>query len=135
LTNKMLKILHYAQNDKCDESNPLVTPWHSPSQGRKLRIAFLLPVKGAVLRSRTEGLLAKHLRFFANTQNDIHIYSINQKIMSLTIKRYRYLILLSILFLWVLVYYGTYRVISINIMDSWKVTVNRPIHKSHMMNE
>ena len=55
--------------------------------------------------------------------------------MSLTMKRYRYLILLSILFLWVLVYYWTYRVISINIMDSWKVTVNRPIHKTHIMNE
>ena len=41
--------------------------------------------------------------------------------MSLTMKRYRYLILLWILFLWVLVYYGTYRVISINIWDKWEV--------------
>ena len=44
--------------------------------------------------------------------------------MSLTMKRYRYLILLGVLFLWVLVYYGTYRVISINIWDKWEVTTD-----------
>ncbi len=44
--------------------------------------------------------------------------------MSLTMKRYRYLIVLSILFLWVLVYFWTYRVISINIWNSWKITTD-----------
>lgn len=44
--------------------------------------------------------------------------------MSLTMKRYRYLILLGIIFLWVLIYYWTYRVISINIWDKWEVTTD-----------
>ena len=44
--------------------------------------------------------------------------------MSLTMKRYRYLILLGILFLWVLIYYWTYRVISVNIWDKWEVTTD-----------
>lgn len=44
--------------------------------------------------------------------------------MSLTMKRYRYLILIAILFLWVLVYYWTYRVISINIWNKWEVTTD-----------
>lgn len=44
--------------------------------------------------------------------------------MSLTMKRYRYLILLGVLFLWVLIYYWTYRVISINIWDKWEVTTD-----------
>lgn len=44
--------------------------------------------------------------------------------MSLTMKRYRYLILLGVLFLWVLIYYWTYRVISINIWNKWEVTTD-----------
>jgi len=44
--------------------------------------------------------------------------------MSLTIKRYRYLILLGILFLWVLIYFWTYRIISINIWNKWEVTTD-----------
>ena len=44
--------------------------------------------------------------------------------MSLTMKRYRYLILIGLLFLWVLVYYWTYRVISINIWDKWEITTD-----------
>ena len=44
--------------------------------------------------------------------------------MSLTMKRYRYLILLGVLFLWVLVYYWTYRVISVNIWNKWEVTTD-----------
>ena len=44
--------------------------------------------------------------------------------MSLTMKRYRYLILLGIIFLWVLIYYWTYRVISINIWNKWEVTTD-----------
>lgn len=44
--------------------------------------------------------------------------------MFLTMKRYRYLILLGVLFLWVLIYYWTYRVISINIWDKWEVTTD-----------
>lgn len=44
--------------------------------------------------------------------------------MSLTMKRYRYLILLWILFLWVLIYYWTYRVISVNIWDKWEVNTD-----------
>ena len=53
--------------------------------------------------------------------------------MSLTMKRYWYLIVLSILFLWVLVYYGRNRVTSINIMDSGKITVNHPVHKMKVL--
>ena len=56
----------------------------------------------------------------------------NQKNMSLTMKRYRYLIVLGILFLWVLVYFGERRVISINILDNGEVTENRPINHSRM---
>ena len=44
--------------------------------------------------------------------------------MSLTMKRYRYLILLGVLFLWVLIYYWTYRVISVNIWNKWEVTTD-----------
>ena len=44
--------------------------------------------------------------------------------MSLTMKRYRHLIVLGVLFLWVLIYYWTYRVISINIWDKWEVTTD-----------
>jgi len=44
--------------------------------------------------------------------------------MSLTMKRYWYLILIGALFFWVLVYYWTYRVISVNIWDKWEVTTD-----------
>lgn len=44
--------------------------------------------------------------------------------MSLTMKRYRYLIVFWFLFLWVLAYYWTYRVISINIWNKWEVTTD-----------
>lgn len=42
--------------------------------------------------------------------------------MSLTMKRYWYLILIGILFLWVLVYLWSNRVISINIGEKWNIT-------------
>ena len=44
--------------------------------------------------------------------------------MFIAMKRYRYLIPLGIIFLWVLIYYWTYRVISVNIWDEWEVTTD-----------
>ena len=43
-------------------NNPLVTSWHSPSQGRKSRGSVLLPARGAGEQSETEGLLNKELQ-------------------------------------------------------------------------
>ena len=44
--------------------------------------------------------------------------------MSLNMKRYRYLIPISILFLWVLIYYWNHRIISVNIWNWWEITTN-----------
>ena len=44
--------------------------------------------------------------------------------MSLNIKRYRYLIPITIIFLWVLIYYWTHRIISVNIWNWWIINAD-----------
>jgi len=44
--------------------------------------------------------------------------------MSINMKRYRYLILLGVLLLGVLIYYWTYRIASVNIIDKWEVNTD-----------